>query len=73
MGADWHRFPPANRSPQGRNRPTAYLEPVSGARYVVTRPPTWSCDEEAEYVAGLRRCLLADGEARAIPDLSDES
>jgi hypothetical protein len=50
-----------------------YREPVSGARYAVTRPPTWSRDEEAEYVAELRRCLLADGEARPIPDLSDES
>jgi hypothetical protein len=35
-----------------------YQEPVRGARYVVTRPLTWSCDEEAEQVAVLRRALL---------------
>jgi hypothetical protein len=35
-----------------------YQEPVRGARYVVTRPPTWTGDEEAEYVAELHRCLL---------------
>jgi hypothetical protein len=35
-----------------------YQEVTSGARYVVMRPPTWSCAEETEYVAEVRRALL---------------
>jgi hypothetical protein len=37
-----------------------YVEPTSGAHYVVTRPRSLTCDEEAEYVAELRRALVGD-------------
>jgi hypothetical protein len=36
-------------------------EPGTGTRYAVERPAAWTEDEEAAYVAEMRRCLLGDG------------
>jgi hypothetical protein len=37
-----------------------YQEPGSGAYYAVTPPASWTDEEEAEYVAEMRRNLLGE-------------